>query len=310
MRRLPTAAFPLLVSAALILSFARDAGADRLALVEPSGSLQAAVARAMRKTSVDLLFVHGMKDAPRKIGDERDARFVVWREGGSYVLWDAATRREQRLAAASLDDEVTATAVADDIVAWIVAAGDMETPEDVSGLHARLLALDEMTVAVPAWRLELNLSERYRVANKQSRPTMGLAVLRRVGAMEAGLGFSAIMAYSSDEWQQVMYLAHARLPIYARNGKGSIIPRVGAGILLGRFDEAFRLGSPPTESGSGVWPVAEVGVTLERRWHRVALGLDFGATVHLRQDLEEVMSVDIPPHVEPAMGLRLGLLLY
>lgn len=284
----------------------RGASADRLVLVEPSGAVQAAVSRAVRETSLQLVVARGHQEEPRAIGTAQGARFVVWRANAEYVLLDLGTGQERRLRTATLDDEVTATALADDIVAWAVAAADIApAPAETSAL----LAGATPELEAPRYRIELALGPRHNVAAREAvLASVNVSFLRRVGPVE--LGPTLIASEHTSRWQQTAYVVHVRLPAYGlADIPGTFIPRIGAGALLARATEPAQPGMTG-RTGSGVWPVAELGLTLEGRRHRFAVGIDGGATFHLRQRLDAVPSVDITPHVEAAFLFRVGLLLY
>ena len=301
------------------LALARHADAQRLVLVEPSGSLEAAVRRSLVETSLDLVNVKGSTSPPRDVGKELDARFVVWREGSAYVLWDAATRRVQRRAVTGLEDELTATALADDIVAWIVASEDIAIPAEVEQDQLRRLLATEP--ASPRFRIELSMGTRHNVAARYPVAfTTMFAFLWRVGPVEIGPEMLTVervmrwnpMTYTTQaEWQENAYLVHVRRPVDGITGKGgTLIPRIGAGALV--VHASTRAGAPPVLMRAvGVFPVAEVGLTFELRRHRVTFGVDGAAMMHLQQSFDEdLANLEIASHLEASVLARFGILLY
>jgi hypothetical protein len=276
------------------------AHAQKLVLVEPSGSLAAAMRREMRETAIDLLIVHGDDESPTRIGIEHDARFVVWREGAAYILWDGLARTKQRREASGLDDEISATQIANDILAWVVAAGDADYDVDPAMVHDELA--ESVLPTRPLYRIEMFMGQRLNVGPGHDTTTgVGLTAVRRIGAIEVGLGTSSI----EDQrfWEQTAFLAHLRAPWHNIGGtRGTLVPRVGIGVLNAHLKE---LNADETRT----FPVAELGAIAELRWHRFSLGVDAGASLHGEQSFTE-SSTHIRRHVESMLNFRVGLLLY
>jgi hypothetical protein len=290
----------LLVLTLTTVAWIGTADAQKLVLIEPSGSLAAAMRREMRDISIDLLIVHGDNESPKRIGIEHDARFVVWREGSAYVLWDGLARISQRREASGLDDEISATQVASDILAWVVAAGDADYDVDPSLVHDGFA--ESVLPAPPLYRFEMFVGQRLNVGPGHDTTTgVGLTAVRRIGAIEVGLGTSSI----EDQrlWQQTAFFAHARAPLHNIGGtRGTLIPRVGIGVLNARLKE---FNADETRK----FPVAELGAIAEIRWHRFSLGVDAGASLHGEETFTE-SSTHIRRHVESMLNFRIGLLLY
>jgi hypothetical protein len=290
----------LLMVTLITVAWIGTARAQKLVLVEPSGSLAAAVRREMRETAIDLMIVHGDSSSPKRIGIEQDARFVVWREGGAYVFWDGLSRTSRRREASGLDDEINATQIASDILAWVVAAGDADFHVDPSMVSA---GIEEHALpSRPLYRFEMFLGQRLNVGPGHNTTTgVGLTAVRRIGAIEVGLGTSSVE--ERQLWDQTAYFAHVRAPWHnIGRTRGTVIPRLGIGVLKTRLKEF-------NADESHTFPVAELGAIAEIRWHRFSLGVDAAASLHGEQSFTE-SSTYIRRHVESVLTMRVGLLLY
>jgi hypothetical protein len=290
----------LLVVTLTTVAWIRRADAQKLVLLEPSGSLAAAVRREMRETMIDLLIVHGDNESPKRIGIEQDARFVVWREGGAYVFWDGLARTSRRREASGLEDEISATQVAADILAWVVAAGDTDYDGDPGIVHDGLA--ESVLPARPLYRIEMFLGQRLNVGpGHNTTAGVGLTAVRRIGAIEVGLGTSSVE--EQRLWDQTAFFVHVRAPWHnVGRTRGTLIPRVGIGVLKARLKEL-------NADEAHTFPVAELGAIAEIRWHRFSFAADAAASLHGEQSFTE-SSTYIRRHVESVLTMRFGLLLY
>ncbi len=163
----------------------------------------------------------------------------------------------------------------------------------------------------PRYRLEALIGGRSNVGlGHGSRTTGGYELVRRFGPVEIGPGVSFVEPRTL--WQQQSFLAHVRWPLDLTGTRMSVVPRVALGVLTatGEVTSSAPGTLPSFAIDRVVTPAAELGLTLERRWHRIAVGLDVGAGLHVRQRLmTSTARREVPPHAEGLVTVRVGLLL-
>ncbi len=295
----------LAVAALFLVMLAGPARAETLVLVAPPPVLEDAV-RQSCAPAVRVIAVNYRVATPPEIAADHRADFVVWHDGTDLVLWTASGRAIERHAMPDYPTAGEAAALAAHLTAWVArepsAAERSFMPVAAPAPHDRRADAHTESPARPAFRFEYAFGSRANVARATDTQTQAAwsGFLRR-GPLEVGVGVE--LGEDTRSWQQQRVTAQLRWPIDGRLPvRLSIVPRAGAGVVVAHARDL---------DDRAVAPVLDLGVMLERRWHRVAVGVDLGGSAAAAQTFEQgPRSVVMPAHLEGLLQLRASVLFY
>jgi hypothetical protein len=324
-RLLPAAA--LMIACATAAASGR-AGAETLVMVSPPPELDAAVRTSLAPWRVKIIVVDLASGTPAELALAQGAGFVVWRDDGELVLWDAqAGVGERRDIPPDLDD-ANAAALALSIKTWmhlgapplpggtdVIGVGPTDNTGGNGEVHDTIPVPPPPPLEPPRLRVEAAGGTRTNI-NDDGRALFraAIAAVARTGPLDLVLGFelgpsqSTTDAVAAGDLSTIDVSAHARYGVPVTR---SLTLSPSAGVVLVRssftgLDEMAR-----TFAASGLAPAIDAAGLVEWRWSRFVVSGEVGMTYVLTsQDLQDRnMRLVTPAHIEPRGLVRVGLVL-
>jgi hypothetical protein len=330
----------LLPAAALVIACATAAasgraGAETLVMVSPPPELDAAVRTSLAPWRVKIIVVDLASGTPAELALAQGAGFVVWRDDGELVLWDAqAGVGERRDIPTDLDD-ANAAALALSIKTWMhlgapppPGGGDGATDDgptddgtthDGSGgtkdVHDTVPVPPATPIAPPRLRVEAAGGTRANMTD-EGRAVFRVAIgaVARTGPIDLALGFelgpslSTTGDVANGDLSTIEASAHAR---YGVPMTRSLTLTPSAGVVLVRSAFSGTDDMNRSFAASDLAPALDAAGLLEWRWSRFVVSGEVGVTyVVTSQELQDRnMRMVTPAHIEPRGLVRVGLVL-